>query len=152
VTIAAKVVYMSNLPVSSWNAAAAPRRVAARRAACLVFGWLAFWLGSVIYPCQAHHALPVTMGGVAAIELSSGTHADADHLDSSPAHEDGTCQELTAPANGALVASLPGRTPTLTRLHRSPSTRSAGPRSSRLQHIPALHPPPHTPLPLLSGC
>jgi hypothetical protein len=102
----------------------------------------------VIYPCQNHHASPVTPSGFAAIDISANPHADAAPRDSSPAHEDGTCQELTAPAIGSAVAAAAGGgvldpvPPGLTALEPT----QIFPSVLALATAPSAHPPPHIPL------
>ncbi|OGA43948.1 MAG: hypothetical protein A3G25_08415 [Betaproteobacteria bacterium RIFCSPLOWO2_12_FULL_63_13] len=147
-TIAAEVFEMPNLPISPRNSAAAPKGSAARRGVWLVFGWLAFWLGAVTYPCQAHHAPPITLDGPAAMEASSSTRANPNRLDSFPAHRDGACQELTAPVIGVPVAIAA----TAGTLNPDPPAPAAGdmmrlaPAIAVFSTHPASHPPPHTPL------
>jgi hypothetical protein len=81
------------------------------------------------------------------MEISPGTHADADHPDTLPAHQDGTCQELTAPSIGVSVAIANAET--LNPASLAPvafDTQRLAPAVHAFNAYPASHPPPHTPL------
>ena len=130
---------MSNPPVSSRNA----------HKGWLVLGWLAFWLGTVAYPCQAHPAPNGHVDQTVALEVGAGGHANpAAHPDSHPAHDDGTCHHLSAPVIGApvIAAAVSG----------NPNVDSAAPVAAKLRQLattvctpgihPASQPPPQTPL------
>jgi hypothetical protein len=119
-----------------------------RRARWLILSWLAFWLAAVVYPCQAHHAPAVALVDTATIELRAGASADADRAHSSPAHDDGTCLQLSAPVIGVspVIASTSG---TLTPEPLAPAAFDIGRLTSAIHAFsayPDSYPPPHTPL------
>lgn len=139
---------MSSLAINSGYAAATCKAKAAGRAIWLVLGWLAFWLGTVVYPCQAHHAPPAIGDVPAAMTVSSSTNAYLDHADSPPAHQDGTCQELTTPAIAVpLAVAATGETP-----NPGPPISVAFDMKRLASAVHAVntyrpaYPPPHTPL------
>lgn len=138
---------MSNVAINSGYAAAPCKARAAGRAVWLVFGWLAFWLGTVAYPCQAH-PVPSGFDQTAAFEVATSQPINPAHPDSQPGHDDGTCHHLSAPFLGAPVTAAadsgnPNADPVApVALERYPATVAVSVAGIR----PVSQAFPHTPL------
>ena len=138
---------MSNLATNSENAVAPRKAKAAGRAMWLVLGWLTFWLGTVAYPCQAHPAPPGHLDHTAAFEVAAGQIANSHHPDSHPAHDEGTCHHLSAPAIGAPVTAAGSGNPNVDPAAPvAPELRQLAAAISAPGIVPLPPPVPHTPL------
>ena len=113
-----------------------------RRAAWLLLGWLAFWLGTVAYACQAHPGPDPS----AKFEVAAGQIADSDHPH--PAHDNGTCHHVSDPVIGTPLAAVtdsgnPNGEPVVAvALERYPTTAAVSMAGIR----PISQAFPHTPL------
>jgi hypothetical protein len=114
----------------------------------LVLGWVAFWLGAVVYPCQAHRGAPPTPDAPAVMAMSSGMLANGNQLDPCAAHANGTCQALTAPSIGLSVAAAASADIPAPAAPAAVAfeARRFVPTAQAFYGNPALQPPPHTAL------
>jgi hypothetical protein len=138
---------MSTLAINSETTAAPCKARAAGRAVWLVLGWLAFWLGTVAYPCQAH-PVPSAFDQTVAFEVATSQPINPAYPDSHPAHDEGTCHYLSAPLIGAPLTAAadsgnPNAEPVVAvALERYPATVAVSMAGIR----PVSQAFPHTPL------
>lgn len=142
------VIDMLNQPLISRNTIVTGTVSATRRGLWLVLGWLAFWFGTVVYPCQAHYAPPANLDAAIPIEVVSGLHVGCLRCDSHPAHEDGMCQGLTAPAIGVpFTAAVATGNPNIDLPAPAAFDMRRPTHEVRaLSTYPAFQPPPRAPL------